>query len=91
MAAKERWVGVEDVALHLDVNKDSIYRWIAKMGVPAHRDSEVHARRYSGASVSTSIASLRIFLQPVSLLPSLLELLICMLAEFSSRRPARNA
>jgi len=90
MAAKERWVGVEDVALHLDVNKDSIYHWIAKMGLPAHRDSEV-PRRYSGASVSTSIASLRIFLQPVSLLPSLLELLICMLAEFSSRRPARNA
>jgi len=40
MAAKERWVGVEDVALHLDVNKDSIYHWIAKMGLPAHRDSD---------------------------------------------------
>ena len=37
MTAEERWVGVEDVAAHLDVNKDSVYRWIEKMGLPAHR------------------------------------------------------
>lgn len=37
MTAEERWVGVEDVAAHLGVNKDSIYRWIDKMGLPAHR------------------------------------------------------
>ena len=37
MASEERWVGVEDVAKHLDVNKDSVYRWIDKMGLPAHR------------------------------------------------------
>jgi excisionase family DNA binding protein len=37
MAPEERWVGVEDVAAHLDVNKDSVYRWIEKMGLPAHR------------------------------------------------------
>jgi len=37
MAAEERWVGVEDVATHLGVNKDSVYRWIEKMGLPAHR------------------------------------------------------
>ncbi len=37
MASEERWVGVEDVATHLDVNKDSVYRWIDKMGLPAHR------------------------------------------------------
>jgi excisionase family DNA binding protein len=37
MPAKERWVSVEDVAAHLGVNKDSIYRWIEKMGLPAHR------------------------------------------------------
>jgi len=36
-AEEERWVGVEDVAAHLDVNKDSVYRWIDKMGLPAHR------------------------------------------------------
>ncbi len=37
MATEERWVGVEDVAAHLGVNKDSVYRWIDKMGLPAHR------------------------------------------------------
>lgn len=37
MTAEERWVGVEDVAKHLSVNKDSVYRWIEKMGLPAHR------------------------------------------------------
>jgi excisionase family DNA binding protein len=37
MAPEERWVGVEDVASHLGVNKDSIYRWIEKKGLPAHR------------------------------------------------------
>lgn len=37
MATEERWVGAEDVAAHLGVNKDSIYRWIEKRGLPAHR------------------------------------------------------
>lgn len=37
MTAAERWVGVEDVATHLGVNKDSVYRWIEKVGLPAHR------------------------------------------------------
>ena len=38
MANEERWVGVEeDVALHLGVNKDSIYRWINNKGLPVHK------------------------------------------------------
>jgi len=37
MATKERWVSVEDVATHLGVAKDSIYRWIEERGLPAHR------------------------------------------------------
>jgi len=37
MTAEEKWVGVEDVAAHLKVNKDSIYRWIDKTGLPVHR------------------------------------------------------
>ena len=37
MTVEERWVGAEDVAAHLGVNKDSIYRWIDKMDLPAHR------------------------------------------------------
>lgn len=37
MNTEERWVGVEDVAKHLNVTKDSIYRWIDKKGFPAHK------------------------------------------------------
>ena len=37
MTPEERWVDVDDVAEHLGVNKDSVYRWIEKMGLPAHR------------------------------------------------------
>ena len=37
MVTEERWVGVEDVAAHLGVAKDSVYRWIEDRGLPAHR------------------------------------------------------
>jgi len=33
----EPWVSVEDVTNHLGVAKDSIYRWIDKKGLPAHK------------------------------------------------------
>lgn len=36
MAAKERWVDIDEVASHLGVTKDSIYRWVEKKGFPAH-------------------------------------------------------
>ena len=37
MTAEERWVSVEEVATHLGVNKDSVYRWVDKKALPAHR------------------------------------------------------
>lgn len=37
MTAEEHWVGVDDVASHLGVAKDSVYRWIDERGLPAHR------------------------------------------------------
>lgn len=33
----EPWTSVEDVARHLGVAKDSVYRWIDRRGLPAHR------------------------------------------------------
>ena len=33
----EPWVAVEVVAAHLDVAKDSVYRWIESKHLPAHR------------------------------------------------------
>jgi excisionase family DNA binding protein len=37
MITEERWVGVDDVAAHLGVAKDSVYRWIGQWKLPAHR------------------------------------------------------
>ena len=37
----ERWVSVEDVAAHLGVAKDSVYRWIERKGLPAHKMSRL--------------------------------------------------
>ena len=37
MDAGEGWVGIAEVAAHLQVAKDSIYRWVDSKGFPAHR------------------------------------------------------
>jgi excisionase family DNA binding protein len=33
----EPWVSVDQIAEHLGVTHDSIYRWIDRKGLPAHR------------------------------------------------------
>ena len=33
----EPWVTAEDVALHLGVAKDTVYRWRERKGLPAHK------------------------------------------------------
>jgi len=33
----EPWASVDDLAKHLGVAKDSIYRWIDHKGLPAHK------------------------------------------------------
>jgi excisionase family DNA binding protein len=33
----EPWTSVEDVARHLGVAKDSVYRWIDRRSLPAHK------------------------------------------------------
>lgn len=47
MSDQERWVGVEGVATHLGVNKDTVYRWIEKKGLPAHRVGRLYRFRIS--------------------------------------------
>ena len=37
MASEEGWVGIADVAAHLSVGKDSIYRWVDSKNFPARR------------------------------------------------------
>ena len=33
----DRWVSVEEVARHLGVAKATVYRWVEKKALPAHR------------------------------------------------------
>lgn len=33
----EPWVSVDEVAKHLGVAKDSVYRWIENQSLPAHK------------------------------------------------------
>jgi len=37
MTFEEGWVGVEQVASHVRVARESIYRWVESKGFPAHR------------------------------------------------------
>ena len=33
----ERWVSVDELAQHLGVARDTVYRWMKRKGLPAHR------------------------------------------------------
>lgn len=37
----EPWVSVEDIAEHLACSTDSVYRWLARQGLPGHRVGRV--------------------------------------------------
>ena len=38
MEAREtRWISVAEIADHLGVGRDTVYRWIDSRGMPAHR------------------------------------------------------
>lgn len=33
----ERWLSVEEISEHLGVSKDTVYAWIARKNMPAHK------------------------------------------------------
>jgi excisionase family DNA binding protein len=37
MQEQEPWVSVEEVTKHLGIAKDTVYRWIERKTLPAHR------------------------------------------------------
>jgi excisionase family DNA binding protein len=43
----EPWVSVEDVAAHLGVAKNSVYRWIEGKDLPAHKVGKLWKFRLS--------------------------------------------
>jgi len=32
-----RWLSLEDIATHLGVKKDTVYKWLAAKKIPAHK------------------------------------------------------
>lgn len=49
----ERWLSVEEVAQHLKVSKESIYRWIERGKIPAHKVGRLW--RFSQKEVDASV------------------------------------
>ena len=37
MNTAEPWLSVEEIALHLGVSKETIYRWLDRKRIPSHR------------------------------------------------------
>lgn len=35
--SEDRWLSVEEIGRHLGVSSDTVYRWIEKHDMPAHR------------------------------------------------------
>ena len=36
-AAPEQWVSVEEIAEHLSVKPDTVYKWLERKDMPAHK------------------------------------------------------
>ena len=34
---EDRWFSVDEIAAHLGIKRDTVYRWINRYGMPAHR------------------------------------------------------
>jgi len=34
---QERWLSVEEIAAHRNVNRDTIYKWITRKNMPGHK------------------------------------------------------
>lgn len=34
---EDRWLSVDEICRHLGISKDTVYRWIDKRDMPAHR------------------------------------------------------
>jgi len=47
----EPWVSVDQIAEHLGVTRDSIYRWIERKGLPAHRVGRLWKFKVSAVDV----------------------------------------
>jgi predicted DNA-binding transcriptional regulator AlpA len=43
-AMADRWLSVEEIAEYLGVSRDTVYKWIAKKDMPAHKVAPLSER-----------------------------------------------
>lgn len=43
----ERWLSVDEIAAHLGVSKDTVYKWISRKELPAHKVGKLWKFRVS--------------------------------------------
>jgi excisionase family DNA binding protein len=36
-SVEERWLSVEEIAIHLGIKRDTVYKWIDRKEMPAHK------------------------------------------------------
>lgn len=68
MTELEPWFSVEEIARHLGVSKETIYRWLERESIPAHRmgklwkfkPSEVDKWVMNGGAKSTAVEDSRL-------------------------------
>ncbi len=41
MQEQERWLSVEETAAHLGINRDTVYKWIDRKRMPAHKNGRL--------------------------------------------------
>jgi excisionase family DNA binding protein len=46
-AVEERWLSVEEIATHLGVSRDTVYKWITRKHLPAHKVGKLWKFRIS--------------------------------------------
>ena len=37
MSQNEKWMSVDEIAAYLGISKESVYKWLEKRKIPAHR------------------------------------------------------
>ena len=55
MTDQDRWLSVEEIAVHLGIKKDTVYKWVAKKHMPAHKVGRLW--KFDKAEIDTWVKS----------------------------------
>jgi excisionase family DNA binding protein len=52
---QDRWLSVEEIAIHLGIKKDTAYKWVAKKHMPFHKVGRL--LKFDKAEIDTWVKS----------------------------------